>query len=106
MIPFPSVRSHSSDATQYKQSNLKGVMRSDLSKESAVELDDVWTVTTPHHHVKIHQQLLLLLLIHSRANPLRNTQNKDTYSHLLLRSTLKSNFFYLFLWSLLHFSSF
>lgn len=45
---------------------------SDLSEESAVELNNVWTVTTPHHHVKIHQQLLLLLLIHSGANPLED----------------------------------
>ena len=50
--------------------------RSYLSEECSVELDDVGTVTAPHHHVQVHQQLLLLLLIHRRPDPLRNKHKR------------------------------
>ena len=50
--------------------------RSYLSEERSVELDDVRTVTAPHHHVQVHQQLLLLLLINRRPDPLRNKHRR------------------------------
>lgn len=46
--------------------------RAHLPEEGAVELNDVGTVTAPHHHVQVHQQLLLLLLIHCGPNPLQD----------------------------------
>lgn len=61
---------------------------SDLSEESAVELNNVWTVTTPHHHIEIHQQLLLLLLIHSGANPLEDRRHKNTPFTLLTKPVI------------------
>jgi len=52
----------------------------DLSEEGPVKLDDVGTVAAPHHHVQIHQQLLLLLLIHRGADPLTHTHT-HTHTH-------------------------
>lgn len=61
---------------------------SDLPEEGAVELHNVGTVTTPHHYIKVHQQLLLLLLIHSGANPLRDTsENRHACFSLTLLIT-------------------
>lgn len=45
-----------------------------LSEQSAVKLHDVGTVAAPHDHVQVHEQLLLLLLIHRRPNPLKRPQ--------------------------------
>ena len=53
-----------------------GVWRPYLSEERSVELDDVGTVTAPHHHVQVHQQLLLLLLVHRGPDPLRNQHKR------------------------------
>lgn len=75
LLPTNVVELDSSRGAQVCRMALK--RGSDLSEEGAVELDDVWTVAAPHHHVKIHQQLLLLLLVHSGSNPLMDTQQKD-----------------------------
>ena len=53
-----------------------GVWRPYLSEERSVELDDVGTVTAPHHHIQVHQQLLLLLLVHRGPDPLRNQHKR------------------------------
>lgn len=54
-------------------------LRAHLSEESAVKLDDVGTVAAPHDHVQVHQQLLLLLFIHGRPNPLKKRERKQEY---------------------------
>ena len=43
---------------------------SNLFEESSIELDNVRTLVGSHHHVQIHQKLLLFLLIHRGSDPL------------------------------------
>lgn len=45
-----------------------------LSEKSAIKLDNIGAVATPHDYIQVHQQLLLFLLIHSRADPLKTNQ--------------------------------
>lgn len=52
-----------------------------LSEEGAVELHDVGTVAAPHDHVQVHQQLLLLLLIHGGADPLQGMEVEHISIH-------------------------
>lgn len=64
--------------------HLRNMSLLDLSKEGTVELNNVRTVAAPHHHVQIHQQLLLLLLVHSGANPLRDRSHTHGTSYHIL----------------------
>lgn len=48
-----------------------------LSEEGSVEGDGVEAVDRPHGDIQVHQQPLLLLRVHSRSNPLRQTYNKE-----------------------------
>lgn len=45
-----------------------------LSEKSAIKLDNIGAVATSHDYIQVHQQLLLFLLIHSRADPLKTNQ--------------------------------
>ena len=56
---------------------LRSRSRTDLPEERPVELDDVDTVTAPHHHVQVHQQLFLFLLVHRGADPLQEQQSNN-----------------------------
>lgn len=53
---------------------VKQVWGAHLSEERAIKLNNVGAVTASHHHIKVHQKLLLLLLIHCRPNSLKEEE--------------------------------
>lgn len=53
---------------------MKQVWGAHLSEERAIKLNNVGAVTASHHHIKVHQKLLLLLLIHCRPNSLKEEE--------------------------------
>lgn len=55
-----------------KSSVLRAERPAHLPEEGAIELDDVGTIAAPHHHLQVHQELLLLLLVHRGPNPLKD----------------------------------
>ena len=44
--------------------------RTHIFEESSIELDNARAVIGPHDHIQIHEQLLLLLVVHRAANAL------------------------------------
>lgn len=67
---------------------MKQVWGAHLSEECAIKLNNVGAVTASHHHIKVHQKLLLLLLIHCRPNSLKEEEGQRLHhSHAITVSS-------------------
>ena len=65
------------------ENNCNIVINSYFFEESTVELDDVGAFVASHYHIQIHEQLLLLLLVHSRPDSLgKETNSFSRYKSL------------------------